>query len=338
MNKMTKLGVSALCGSLAAISAANAGDLTVTGGVDMSWINYDNKVTGNPIGMGSNLTFKGSGELDNGWGVALSVAMTNKDVYSNTNVIVTIPGLGDIRIDQGVSATGISRIDDVTPNVWEEAYGTGLGTGINNVDGSSGGSTIEYTPNMLPAGITVRLAWTPDAAGSDANDNATSGTAASATESGYDATIQLTDEVTGMAGLTLTAGMSKTHQDSTQANYDGDKDEFTYAITYAMGGFTVGYQYSEEDLGISASEQQYDNTGYGITFAVNDDLSIGYNNYESKQTSTTNVTAEASSLQVAYTMGGASIRLAQAEIDNAKYQTATMYDQDATTLSVSLAF
>ena len=31
MNKLTKLGVSALCGSLAAISAANAGDLTVTG-------------------------------------------------------------------------------------------------------------------------------------------------------------------------------------------------------------------------------------------------------------------------------------------------------------------
>jgi len=39
MNKVTKLGVSALCGSLAAISSANAGDLTVTGGVDMSWIN-----------------------------------------------------------------------------------------------------------------------------------------------------------------------------------------------------------------------------------------------------------------------------------------------------------
>ena len=338
MNKITKLGVTALCGSLAAVSTANAGDMSVAGGVDMSWTTFDGPSTGNPIGIGKNLTFTGSGELDNGWGVALSTALTNAAAYSNTNVIVTIPSMGDIRIDAGLSGTGISRIDDVTPNVWEEAYGTGLGTGINNVDGSSGGSTIEYTPNMLPDGVTVRLAWTPDAGGTNANDNATSGTAASVSESGYDATIQLTDAVTGMSGLTLTAGMSKTHQDSTQANYDGDKDEFTYAITYAMGGFTVGYQYSEEDLGMSTTEQQYDNTGYGITFAVNDDLSIGYNNYESKQTSTTNVTAEASSLQVAYTMGGASIRLAQADIDNAAYQTATMYDQDATTLSVSLAF
>ena len=49
MNKLTKIGASALCGSLAAISAANAGDLTVTGGVDMSWISLDDEVTGNPI-------------------------------------------------------------------------------------------------------------------------------------------------------------------------------------------------------------------------------------------------------------------------------------------------
>ena len=135
MNKLTKLGASALCGSLAAVSAANAGELTVTGGVDMSWISLDDQTTGNPIGMGSNLTFSGSGELDNGWSVALSVAMTNSDAYSNTNVVVTVPALGDIRIDQGTSATGISRIDDVTPNVWEEAYAVGIGTGINNVDG-----------------------------------------------------------------------------------------------------------------------------------------------------------------------------------------------------------
>ena len=44
----------------------------------MSWISLDDETTGNPIGMGSNLTFSGSGELDNGWNVALSVAMDNQ--------------------------------------------------------------------------------------------------------------------------------------------------------------------------------------------------------------------------------------------------------------------
>ena len=52
MNKMTKLGVSALCGSLAAVSAANAGALSVSGGIDMSWVSFDVEVTGSPIGIG----------------------------------------------------------------------------------------------------------------------------------------------------------------------------------------------------------------------------------------------------------------------------------------------
>ena len=35
MNKLTKIGASALCGSLAGVSVANAGDLTVSGGADL---------------------------------------------------------------------------------------------------------------------------------------------------------------------------------------------------------------------------------------------------------------------------------------------------------------
>ena len=117
MNKLTKLGASALCGSLAAISAANAGDMTVSGTVDMSWISLDDSTTQNPIGIGSNVGFAGSGELDNGWSVDLSIAMTNNDVYSNTNVTVGVPSMGDFRISQRVSGSGIDRMDDVTPNV-----------------------------------------------------------------------------------------------------------------------------------------------------------------------------------------------------------------------------
>jgi outer membrane protein OmpU len=108
--------------------------------------------------------------------------------------------------------------------------------------------------------------------------------------------------------------------------------------TYAIGGFTVGYQWSEADLGTTTGAQQYDNEGYGITFAINDDLSVGYNHYESEQTNTTNVTNEATSVQIAYSMGGASVRLASSEGENMAYQTGADYDRDSTTLSVALAF
>ena len=43
-------------------------------------------------------------------------------------------------------------------------------------------------------------------------------------------------------------------------------------------------------------------------------------------------------MQVAYSMGGASIRLAMGDVDNAAYQTKSSFDKEVTTLSVSLAF
>ena len=113
MNKLTKIGVSALCGSLAAVSAAHAGDMTVSGTVDMSWISLDDESVGNPIGMGSNVSFTGTGELDNGWGVKFAVDATNALAYSSANVTVTVPGLGAVLISQGLSGTGINSMDDI---------------------------------------------------------------------------------------------------------------------------------------------------------------------------------------------------------------------------------
>jgi outer membrane protein OmpU len=301
----------------------------------MSWISMDDEITGNPLGLGSNYSLTGSGELDNGWSVDLTIAMTNANAYSTSYVVVGIPAIGDVRIHQGVSGTGIDRIDDVTPNVWEEAYGTGLSTGINTVAGASGGAGFEWTPNFTPDGLTARIMWSPDTSGSNIADKGSSGIS-TLQGHGYDVTLEVGEAITGMSGLTVYGGISKLDRNHT--NHDGDHEEKTVAVKYAVGGLTVGYQWSEEDLGISANEQQYDNDGYGITFQINDDLSVGYNHYESKQTSTTNVTAEATSAQIAYSMGGLSIRLAESSADNMDYQTTAAYDRDNTVISVALAF
>jgi hypothetical protein len=336
MNKITKLGVSALCGSLAAVSSANAGDLSVTGGVDMSWISLDDDTTGNPIGIGSNYTFTGSGELDNGIGVALSVAMANQGGYSATTVTVTVPAIGDLKVGGGTTGSGIDRIDDVTPNVWEEAYATGMSNGMQTVNGSVSGRGIEWTPNMLPDGITARLFYTPDVSGgSGNNDKASSGVSATSGR-GYDVTLEVGEAITGMSGLTIGGGISSAENPKAG---QGDIEDATVYAKYAVGGLTVGYQWSEADLGTTTGAKQYENDGYGITFAINDDLSVGYNHYESDQTNSGgDVTNEASSVQIAYSVGGASIRLAESSSDNQDYNTGAAYDRDNTILSVSLAF
>jgi outer membrane protein OmpU len=337
MNKLTKIGASALCGSLAAISAANAGDLTATGSAGITWMSNEDSTTGNPIGMVSAVSFTGSGELDNGWGVTLSIAHNDKNAYSNSYINIALPGVGDVRIDQGVSGTGIHRMDDMTPTVWEEADGAGLSATINKISGVSAGTNIEVTPTeLMPDGLTARIAFAKDADSGQANDKATGGVSGMA-GSGYDITLQANSDLLGVDGLDIYVGMSEVEQYQNAGSVSGDRSERVYGIKYAAGGFTLGYQQTDEETGLT-SGTDYENTAYGITFNVNDDLSIGYNFTESDEKGQGNPTAEAMSIQAAYTMGGATISIAEVEVDNQAYSTAASADLSSTIVKLGLAF
>jgi len=334
MNKLNKIGASALCGSLAAFSAANAGDLTVSGGADLTWVSLTGQTTGNPIGMGSNWGLAGSGELENGWTVDLSIAMTNANVYSNSSVTIGVPGLGDILINQGGSGTGIDRMDDMTPTVWEEADGAGLSAGITSVQGTSGGATVELTPSSTPDGLTVRAAWSPNADDEPASDKTGSGDSG-IKGSGWDLTLEGTSDLHGIEGLTVYGGISNVDQYQNGSTVSGDAEERVVGVKYAAGGFTIGWQDSSDEQGTTANNT-YDNTSYSVTFNVNDDLSIGYGHVESAKEG--GATAEADSIQASYTMGGATISIAEVDVTNQKYSTAAANDLEATIISLGLAF
>jgi len=336
MNKLNKIGVSALCGSLAAISAANAGDLTVTGGADLTWVSKSDQTTGNPIGIGSNFGFSGSGELDNGWSVSLSIAHTNVGAYSNASVTIGVPGIGDILVNQGGSGTGIQRMDDMTPTVWEEADGAGQSATINKISGGSAGATIELKPSAVPDGLTARFAYTPDSDGSSSTNDKSSGGSSGVAGTGWDLTLEASSDLTGVDGLTIYGGMSEVEQYQEATTVNGDREETVIGFKYAMGGFTVGYQQSDEDTGLTAATS-YENTAYSVTFSVNDDLSIGYGHVESDKQGDSDV-AEADSIQAAYTMGGATFRIAEVNVDNNAYSNAASADVDATIISLGLAF
>jgi len=205
------------------------------------------------------------------------------------------------------------------------------------ISGTSAGSTIEWTPEdgTLPTGLTARVAFSPNVGGKNAADNGGSGVQSGDLKSGWDVTLDASSEVTGVDGLNIFGGISNVDRDQTAAAVSGNREEKTIGATYAMGGFTFGYQWSEEETGNASGTTKYENDAYGVTFSVNDDLSIGYNNYESTATGG-GVTLEADSIQLAYTMGGASIRLAEADVDNQTYGSGT--NRSATTVSVSLAF
>ena len=166
MNKLTKIGVSALCGSLASVAAANAGSLDVTGGATATYTSLDGVVTGNPLGMASAMTFTGNGELDNGTTFKLTIAHTNKAQYTGSAISLTTPSLGTFTFDEG-GGTGIDRIDDMMPTAWEETTGTGLATGLRTVSGAGGNTDIEWNVGMgLPDGMNVYASFAPRPDGS----------------------------------------------------------------------------------------------------------------------------------------------------------------------------
>jgi hypothetical protein len=339
MNKLTKIGVSALCGSLASVSSVYAGTLEVVGGATATWANNETQVTGNPIGLSSGMTFKGSGELDTGTTFSLTLTNADQAAYSAGSIQLVTPGMGTITIDQGAGGTGIDRYDDMMPTAWEETTGTSVGTGLQTAGGIGSNANIDWVlPGMFfPDGMTVAVAYTPRAQGLGANDKATSGSSNEHLGSGYDIAI----EHTGFAdGLKVFGGVSKIEAHAATAS---DAEQIILGATYAVGMVTVGYQYSLDDKNSTqATTAFYENQAFGISFAVNDDLSISYGEHSSDRDVTTAATATvetvAKSLQASYTMGGMSLKLAETSVDNASYTSGTSQDFDGTTVALSLAF
>ena len=82
---------------------------------------------------------------------------------------------------------------------------------------------------------------------------------------------------------------------------------------------------------------------WALAFNVNDNLSLSYAEMDSKklwenQGSNESVQMEVESYQIAYTMGGASFKIAETEVGQALYSTTASNDKDATTIAVTLAF
>jgi len=227
-------------------------------------------------------------------------------------------------------------MDDMTPTVWEEADGAGQSAGINKISGGAAGASIEVTPSVLPDGLAGVFAYTADADGGSSISDKTSGGASQYGNAGWDVTLTATEGLHGVTGLTLYGGMSEINQDTHSGLVNGNRDEEVWGVKYAMGSFTAGYQQSKEDTGLTATAS-YENTSYGITFSVNDDLSIGYGHIESDKSGSAN-DPEADSIQASYTMGGATFRIAEVDVENSGYTSAASADVSATIISLGLAF
>ena len=303
MNNLRKIGLSALAGSLATFSA-NAADVSVSGsaGITLDDANRGGNeasgTRGNGFYMGDSLKFNMSGETDGGIGVAVYYEIDggNLDDYD-----MTLSGdWGSLKFAGSGGSSAMGAVDDVTPNAYEEAWdivdddGTSTTGSPTVINGGGGSNMFIYTsPNM--GGATFTAAYQNDGGG------------ATVEESYMDFALAMSPEA--IDGLTVGFASS-----DNQVGVSVDSNETTMYAKYAFGAVTVGVQQSDLDHTTANSDQE--STSMGITYAVNDDFSIGYNTHTVEFESTSLDDQKSTGISASYTMGGMTLAGATNEVDN----------------------
>ena len=353
MNKLKKIGLSALCGSLAAATGANAGELSVSGSATVSYTSVDGDVTGNPLGMNSGMTFVGSGELDSGATYKYTLTQADQTAYSAGSIVLTT-AFGTFGLGHGHGGHGIDAYDDAMPTAWEETWGTGVGTGVHLVNGIGSSTNVQYKTPVVPVlGMTLAVAYAGKVDGTQINDKGNSAAGSDDTGHGYDAVVTLNPNWGGWnSGLNIFAGGHVTRGTNPNPtvvddSHNDDAAEGVLGATFALGPVTIGAQKTAEYVKgakrTGTDPDYYTGKHYGVSFQVNDDLSLSWGNMVSKKYfvdpgNNEAVEIDAESWQIAYSMGGIAFKFAETSVDNATYTSGTSADKDGTTLAVTFAF
>jgi outer membrane protein OmpU len=314
MNNFKKIGLSALAGSLVATSAF-AGEMSVAGGasINLEHINGGAGNAGKTYSMGNQLTFSGSGELDNGLSVALSFVIDQGDdenadetsPFDSHSVTVSSDAMGSLKFSGEGGSSAVSALDTTAAgDIWDAFDDAGA---ITPTGVGGGSNSMMYTLPSLMDGVAVNVGFTP------------SGTSTESATS-YSLTY------TGVEGLSVSYG----HGDGTTANTDGT----AMKASYAMGSFTVAASsYEYEADGTSADNET---SSYQLSYTVSDEISISYGADTIEEGTSSDV--EATRLKVSYTAGGMTLSGAMAEIENIDGSTTATEDRELWSLGASFAF
>ena len=308
-----KIGLSALAGSLVTTSAF-AGAMSVAGSASMN-VEHTNGGFGNSgktFSMSNQLTFSGSGELDNGMNVSLSFIIDQADgvtastaPFDSHSVSISSDALGTLKLSGEGGSSATSALDGTAAgDVWDNFDGTGdiTPTGVG-----TGNNMFMYTLPSIMDDLSVNISYLPTG---------------SATQSavGYSATFS------GVEGLSVSFASGE----GTSDNVDGT----VMKASYAYGPVTVAWSNYEYDA--SGTTADNETTSYKVTYTVSDDLSISYGAETIEEGTSKDV--ETASIKASYTTGGMTISLASEEIENSAGTTAATEDRERWALGASFAF
>ena len=320
-----KIGLSALAGSLAMVSA-NAVELAVSGKTEVTYVSHDKANTGNPFGMGNGITFTGSGDV-NGMTATYTAVIQDgggansntSEVFASSSLMLDMGDMGTIGFDQGVGEFGVGTIDDKTPYAYEEIW-TNIGSG-NGLRAAGGTNVVGYKNSI--AGVNISLEIDPG----HTNNSTVGGngdgfsTGAGTTDSGYNFAITSADLYEGM-NVGIGYGNEEHADDPVADNNYSDESFSTAFVTYAYGAATLGYQMSEA-YGGSVGTSSNEVTIYGISYSINENLAVSYTDLDNDYTLGTlstglagAVSSSTKGIGASYTMGSAAVRVLMTDASN----------------------
>ena len=310
MTNFKKIGLTALAGTLAATAYAQAGSLSVSGTARMEY--QSNKKTtaasvetsADTFSNNGTLVFSGSGELDNGMTASYYQALSDGSLTSSNAKLdmgdMGVLGMGDH------NHAGIGTIADIVPNGGEEPWDD-IGTHGGHEDGVASPHTGDRIGYTTAGDIVVSVA--SDFAG----DGATTSIAVS--------------NSTLVEGLKVAVGIADVQSTATL-----EDDLETYGFSYTMGSVSFGAQKTK--VGAETANADIERDGFGVSFAVNENLSVGMGvsdvEYDAKAND-----EESTEFGATYTSGGMTVGLQNITKDNIN---GTAVDHEMTELQLTFAF
>ena len=325
-----KIGLTALAASLVSVSA-NAGSMSVSGGASMNVTGHtgEGRDVGTSFTMGNQLTFTGSGELDNGLNVSLSFVIDQGDdaaavngPFDSHSVKVSSDAMGSLTLagEGGTTATGAIN-KTAAGNLWD-AF-DGLGT-LNLIDFgtdllttiSAGNNALMYTSPELTEGLTLVGSYVPQGGNKEAS-------------TGYGV------NYSGFDGLTINYATQDIIEARESASTTGG-DQDVIKVSYVYGSFTGTYSNSDYNAGTAAASSEA--SSYAVSYSVSDELSITYGSETFESGTAGDQDAEITGLSFAYTAGGMTLSGSMKDGENLVYGTGTVEDREQWTLGASFAF
>jgi outer membrane protein OmpU len=312
---------SALVGSLVASSISFA-ETKITGSMDISYTAASKQSTvasDSGFGRETQINVSNSGELSNGLGYSAGFSLEmdgGGTAKNNENVYLDVKA-GDITFTVGVDH--ISNMDSsAVPRVSAPANSIAVSSAhLSYNQGASfftaGNTSQTHVKESMGIGATMGgfiVYYTPELGNvGGGNDSFAAGDGGSAYQVMYKGNA-------GIEGLNLNVGVQGADK-AASSTYTSQRsvDNTQISASYNFGQVSVGAGRISSENGSSSAVSERDTNDFGVTYAVNDQVSVGINHAVTDVTGAAN-DEKVTMVQLGYNLGAVGVVFSYLDIEN----------------------